>query len=149
LNFFDDLRNKIEKGVAETGLASKRMMELGKLTYKIKEKKTEAESIAAKIGWITYSHWRKENAVPLDDEITPILRQLQVLDKEIKELETDLANIKFGNKEQTSYSSETPVESPVSSSAAMAPLLIYLCPYCAHQVGEDDRQCGHCQKRYY
>lgn len=143
MNFFDDLVSKIEKGVAETGLASRRMMDLGKLNFKVKEKKQEADEIAAKIGWAIYRNWENKKTTSMDGSLLNLIEMLETLHQQIKELELELANIKNGNKMKMP-------SVPMNLSLPKSPtLLVYLCPYCAHQVSEDDRQCKNCQKRYY
>ncbi|MXQ54399.1 hypothetical protein [Shimazuella alba] len=145
MNLFEDLRNKIGKSVAETGQASKRMIELSKLNYKRKEKKREADRIAEEIGWIAFLQWEKEQDIRVNKDLKSGLERLQYIQNEIKLLDVDIEKVK---SDKLLYSDNF---YPTSNSPSSEPsaLLIYLCPYCAHQVGEEDRQCGNCQKRYY
>ena len=145
MNLFEDLRNKIGKSVAETGQASKRMIELSKLNYKRKEKKREADRIAEEIGWIAFTQWEKDQNIPIGKDLKIALERLQYMQNEIKLLDVEIEKVK--NDKQLYGDSFFPTQS--SHSTEVSSLLIYLCPYCAHQVGEDDRQCGNCQKRYY
>lgn len=144
MNLFEDLRNKIGKSVTETSNASKRMIELSKLNYKRKEKKREADQIAEEIGWITFTEWEKEQNISINKALKGALDRLQFIQKELNGIDQEIEKVKNENK--FSY-----VDNFSSSAHSTEPssLLIYLCPYCAHQVEEDDRQCKNCQKRYY
>jgi vacuolar-type H+-ATPase subunit E/Vma4 len=145
VNLFEDLRNKIGKSVTETSNASKRMIELSKLNYKRKEKKREADEIAEEIGWIVFTEWEKEQNISISKALKSGLERLQFIQKEIKNIDLEIEKVKNENKfnysdglSQINHSYNEP-----------SSLLIYLCPYCAHQVGEDERQCRNCQKRFY
>ncbi|WP_028778085.1 hypothetical protein [Shimazuella kribbensis] len=147
MNLFEDLRNKIGKSVAETGQASKRMIEMSKLNYKRKEKKREADQIAEEIGHIAYNQWEKEKEISITNALKSGLERLQYVQNEIKKIDEEIENVKndkfiYSDGYSSGNSSSYHATEPSS-------LLIYLCPYCAHQVGEDERQCRNCQKRYY
>ncbi|MCH5583606.1 hypothetical protein MK805_01295 [Shimazuella sp. AN120528] len=148
MNLFEDLRNKIGKSVAETSHASKRMIELSKLNYKRKEKKREADQIAEEIGWIAFTEWEKEQNVSINKALKSGLERLQFVQREMKSIDMEIEKVKNENK--FSYSDGlSPVGHQTTPFSEPSSLLIYLCPYCAHQVGEDDRQCRNCQKNYY
>jgi hypothetical protein len=144
LNLFEDLRNKIGRGVAETSQASIRMIKMGKINFKLKEKKREADEIAVKIGWVTYNQWEKDHSPNFTKELIPVLEQLGHLQSEIKLLEVELENVK--NDQMNLSENSFPIASPSTKPAS---LVIYLCPYCAHQVDEHDRRCANCNKQYY
>lgn len=144
MNLFDDLRNKIGKSVTETSNASKRMIELSRLNYKRKEKKREADRIAEEVGWIAFTEWEKDQNISINKALKIALERLQFIQKELNSIDLEIERVKTESK--FSYADGF---SPVVHSSEPSSLLIYLCPYCAHQVGEDDRQCKNCQKRYY
>lgn len=144
MNLFDDLRNKIGKSVTQTSNASKRMIELSKLNYKRKEKKREADRIAEEVGWIAFTEWEKDQNININNALKRALERMQFIQKELNSIDLEIEKVR--NESKLSYADSF---SPVVHSTDPLSLLIYLCPYCAHQVGEDDRQCKNCKKRYY
>jgi hypothetical protein len=145
VNLFEDLRNKIGKSVTETSNASKRMIELSKLNYKRKEKKREADQIAEEIGWIAFKEWEKEQDIRINKILKGALERLHFVQKEVDRIDLEIESVKNENR-QDSYMDGY---SPIMNASEPTSLLIYLCPYCAHQVGEDDRQCKSCKKSFY
>jgi hypothetical protein len=141
MNLFDDLRNKIGRSVAETGQASKRMIELSKLNYKRRDKKREADQIAEEIGWIIFSSWERDRELTLSNALKSGLERLHHAQNELNRIDAEIDNLKNDRLSGFGVMHATANE-PAS-------VLIHLCPYCAHQVGEEDRQCGNCRKRYY
>lgn len=171
MNIFQDLKQKLEKGFVQAGSRSQRMIEVSRLSLRIKEKKKDLDKLVEQFGWTIYEAWDdSKQEISITDSIRASYNAVQNLDQEIKQLEEELNQLKSYNIEtranaetvKISSSSDSSPQTPMSAAGAVAgagigasagtktaPQVIYLCSFCAHQVDKNASQCPHCQQQYY
>lgn len=160
MNFFQDLKEKLEKSVESAGHKSQKMLEMSRLTLRIKGKKEDIEHQISKLGWQVYHHWEEKGELELTETILLSLESIRDQQNRLEALTNELEELK--NKEIVSRkeaervpldlaSEEEDVrkESPAESQEAKVSSVIYICPFCAYQIDPDDSGCPHCQKRFY
>jgi rubrerythrin len=153
LNFFQDLKEKLEKSVETAGQKSQKMLEMSRLTLRIKGKKEDIENEVSKLGWQVYRHWEENGNLELSDSIVLSLESIRDQQKRLEALTKELEELK--NKEIVSRKEAERVpldlasdESEGGTREALVSSVIYICPYCARQIAPDDSRCPHCQKRF-
>lgn len=185
LNFFQDIKQKIEKGVEQAGKSSQKVLEISRLNLKIKGKREDIEHTVNRLGWTVFQKWTKEQKMDVDHEVQQGLKAIQDLMIQLQNLERELEELKnTGNvsKEPPSYAALPPspnkeayIQMPNSSSVSIEatpvnpmpnpsqvqnpnqvqnPIqpsvsIIYICPFCAHQVPTEAKECAHCHQRFY
>lgn len=168
MNFFQELKRTIEKGVEQAGQVSQRMLEISRLSLKLKNKKDEMEKVVHQLGWQVYRAWEPEKQFSENDEIKRTLerclslkQQIENLEKEIHELKTlnitnheTVETVKLdpapGQSEPQLATSADPVQPIQPSPQTVKPAaIVYICPFCARQVSQHDSTCPHCKQRYY
>jgi hypothetical protein len=219
MSFFDDLKKTINRSVAQANQKSQRVIEMSRLTFKIKGKKEEMERLFAQLGTAAYQAWAPLQKWEQTEEITKILQGIQSIEQEIRALEREYAQLKeqsqttapttgVANQElpqlntppippqpvapqtsnvpntpqqnsvpnlhtipdqavaqqqtpvelqqtpknqNTPTSQQAPVVTPTPTTLPNANLLkvLYICPFCAHQVAQEDSSCPNCQQRFY
>ncbi|TCS95012.1 hypothetical protein [Hazenella coriacea] len=186
MDFFQDLKQKLNRGVETAGKQSQRMLKMSSLTFKIKGKKDDIERLISKLGWEVYRAWEPERILEVSDEIQEALKAVHDLQEECTALEKELEDLKSLDiqattekvdvgltptndmdlqvspvrKEQGDQEQVLPTEAvspskevkqrPVAKNE-LIPVspVVYICPFCAHQVANEANNCTHCGKRYY
>jgi rubrerythrin len=153
LNFFQDLKEKLEKSVETAGQKSQKMLEMSRLTLRIKGKKEDIEHEVSKLGWQVYRHWEEHGNLELTDSIVLSLESIRDQQKRLEALTKELEELK--KKEIVSRKEAERVPLDLASDEAeggrweaLVSSVIYICPYCARQIAHDDQSCPHCQKRF-
>jgi rubrerythrin len=154
LNFFQDLKEKLEKSVETAGQKSQKMLEMSRLTLRIKGKKEDIEHEVSKLGWQVYRHWEEHGNLELTDSIVLSLesirdqqKRLEALTKELEELKKkEIVSRKEAERVPLDLASD---EAEGGKPEALVSSVIYICPFCARQIAPDDQSCPHCQKRFY
>lgn len=181
MNFFQDLKQKIEKGVETAGQKSQRMIAMSSLNLKIKGKKEDIDRLMKKLGWDVYRAWEPNKILEISDQVQDTLKAVHDLNVQLKELEKELEELKslnITNKDTAERVTIPPVPEETvptypppsmpdsngshsepkqsnKSRATPAPVVppptavVYICPFCAHQVECDISSCSHCHRRYY
>ncbi|MBA4492919.1 hypothetical protein ACFO25_08480 [Paenactinomyces guangxiensis] len=172
MNFFQDLKQKLEKGVETAGQKSQRMLEMSRLTLKIKGKKEDIERMANKLGWEVYNAWEPKGKLEETDQIQESLKAIHDLNEQLKSLQKELDELRNANittramAEKVNISPPGPEGPPAALRQADVPSnqtshpewiktvtpvtpVVYICPFCAHQVARDASNCTHCQQRFY
>jgi hypothetical protein len=176
LNFFQDLKQKLESSLETAGQKSQRMLEMSRLTIKIKGKKEDVERMAQKLGMEVYKSWEPEQILEVTDHIQETLRAMHDLTEQLKALEKELEELKNSNitaretaEKVSIFVEDTPVlnqtiaktkqDQPVVQSKEMISLtqtkmplvasVIYICPFCAHQVAQEASSCSNCRRAFY
>lgn len=156
MKLFFDLKQKLEKGVETAGQTSQKMLEISRLSLRIRGKKEEAERLIAQLGKEMVESWKPDQEWEMTDSIKQMLQEIYNINKEIEKLQEELTDVKnnlITQKEEIekvifSKSSKNEVElEPLEATAI--PVIVYLCPFCAHQVEPDQSQCNHCRKPFY
>jgi hypothetical protein len=172
LNFFQDLKLKLEKGMETAGQKSQRMLEMSRLSLKIKGKKDDIERMIQKLGWEVYKAWEPNKNLELTDQIQKTLTTIQDLNEQLRFLQKELEDLKNSDiivpdtAEKVSISPLSQEEAQVSGrvnvllpdkGSRQEPVktvqpkvaILYICPFCAHQVKSDASACSHCGQRFY
>ncbi|WP_124727995.1 hypothetical protein [Staphylospora marina] len=168
MNFFQDLKQKLEKGMEAAGQKSQQMLELSRLTLRVKTQKEELEKTMNELGWKLFETWKKTNDVKLEGELLQQLEEAEKkrdelvrMEKELEELRQSLVNIRdFSMKVEEGVSPDSvpvieavPVRPDVaktaSTEAKVRPAVICICPWCAKQVSLEDQECPHCRSRFH
>ncbi|SFI99117.1 hypothetical protein [Thermoflavimicrobium dichotomicum] len=156
MNLFQDLKQAFEKGMEQVGNQSQRMIELTRLNGKLKGKKESIQEMYNKLGQLVYDEWEKKQQVEVTGEVHQTLEMIQDLKKQIVQLEEKIDQLKHQNT-GSSLAQKLPSSdlfantgSPQMNPKMSVPVaILYLCPFCAHQVKEDDHVCSNCQVRFY
>lgn len=190
MNFFQDIKQKIEKGVEQVGKSSQRVIEINRLNLKLNGKRQEFDLLMNRIGWSIFQQCRENQTIKMNSELeyqvrmaTGAWEEIQAIEKEIRLLRNSSSldetqntsnqpikstgsipnsTLLQGNIEETESKSVIPVpkgeysippitEAPVrqQSVAPISMAVIYICPFCAHQVSNDSNQCSTCGQKYY
>ncbi|MGA8941816.1 MAG: hypothetical protein WB502_03745 [Thermoactinomyces sp.] len=160
MNFFQDLKQKLEKSVESAGQKSQRMLEISRLTLRIKGKKEDIEHQIGKLGWQLYQYWKVNGKLEVTETFRFSLEairdqeeQLKILTQELEELKNKevvprktAERVQLDDSPDEGFPDEMHVNGPVGSEV---PSVVYICPFCAHQVDQNASGCSHCQKRFY
>jgi hypothetical protein len=168
LNFFQDLKQKLEKGMEAAGQKSQQMLELSRLTIRVKTQKEELDEAMKALGWKLFENWKESGEVKPEDELLQQLEEAEKkrdelvrLEQELEEVRQSLVNIRdFSMKAEAGESAETvpvleavPVQpagaKTVSTETKTRPAVICICPWCAKQVSLEDHECPHCRSRFH
>jgi hypothetical protein len=166
LSFLQELKQKLEKGVETAGQKSHKMIEISRLTLRIKGKKDDIERMISKLGWEIYRVWEQTGKLEMNENIQFSLQaiwdqqeQLRALQKELEEVKkSDIVPRKQVEKvdlvleaEAVAVEENVGREEPVAlpESKPEVPSVIYICPFCAHQVKNDASRCANCQSRFH
>ena len=155
MNFFQDLKQKLGKGFEQAGNQSQRVLEMSKLSYKLKKKREDLDDLVERLGWVVYEEWEENQKLTETEKVKESLKAVYELDQEIKKLEEELNRLK--NSNITERSSAETVELPVTASDESTSDQeakkgekdleeIYLCENCAYQVLAPSYACQHCGK---
>ncbi|MGA9174792.1 MAG: hypothetical protein WBZ33_12550 [Thermoactinomyces sp.] len=171
MSFLQELKQKLEKGVETAGQKSQKMIEISRLTLRIKGKKEDIERQIQKLGWEVYTHWENTEELTLNESIHLSLQGIRSQREQLVELQKELEEVKKAdviprkqvekvnlmiaeaeedaqpNKEAILLEPVSPVD--VAANNPHIPAVIYICPFCAHQVSADAISCTHCEKRFY
>lgn len=139
------------------GQKSQRMLEMTRLNAKIKGKREEIEQTVNDLGWHVYRSWevnRRLEATPLIQESLQIMHQLHgQLDILKQELDDVRSSEMIIQEQETVILSSGLLEEgrQVHAPAEELPaeVMIYICPFCAHQVKSEASSCSHCQRVFY
>lgn len=172
MNFFQDLKLKLEKGMETAGQKSQRMLEMSRLSLKIKGKKDDIERMMQNLGREVYKVWEPKKNLEMTDQIQKMLTTIHDLNDQLRALQKELEDLKNSDitfrdtAEKVSIPPLSQEEAPVSGRAAvllpeqgsrLEPVktvqpqvaIVYICPFCAHQVKSDASACSHCGQRFY
>lgn len=177
MSFLQDLKQKLEKGVETAGQKSQKMIEISRLALRIKGKKEDIERQVQKLGWEVYTHWEKTGELRLNESIHLSLQGIRSQQEQLFELQKELEEVKKADivprrqaEKVNLVIAETEVEavrpeavwpheetillgpvSPIQPSAdeRKIPAVVFLCPFCAHQVSDEATFCNHCNERFY
>lgn len=199
MNFFQDIKQKIEKGVEQVGKSSQRVIEINRLNLKLNGKRQEFDLLMNRIGWSIFQQWRQNPQIQMNSELEYQLRmvsgaweEIQSIEKEIQLLKNGSNPDEIGNEQnmpnqpvnsfestpiatplqanieptepepksvikavpKAEYSIPPITEAPVSHTyqQAVAPIsmaVVYICPFCAHQVPSHSNECSTCGQKYY
>lgn len=188
MSFFDEIKRTINRGMEQANQTSQRMIEISRLSFKLKGKKDELNKLQYQLGIATYRVWAAEKQWKQTEEIKQLLQTMENIDTEIGQIESEIAKLKsqsdqqyhqsnpspyqaqpmnppLPNQPQLPYQSQQPPQQPYPSqqpipevSPNVQPMaqpkrpvvnLLYLCPFCASQVAEQDASCGNCNQRFY
>lgn len=185
MDFFQDLKQKLNKGVETAGKQSQRMLKMSSLTFKIKGKKDDIERLINKLGWEVYKSWEPEQILEVSDSIQEALKAVYDLQEECRALEKELEELKSldiqattekidvglvsfdGYHHESSSRGDSEPDDPGSAVQTVKPSnegiltpktknnfiplspIVYICPYCAHQVAQQANNCSNCGKQYY
>ncbi len=172
MNFFQDLKLKLEKGMETAGQKSQRMLEMSRLSLKIKGKKDDIERMIQRLGWEVYEAWERDKNLEKTDQIQGTLKAIDDLNEQLRSLQKELEDLKNSDitirdtAEKVSIPSLSKEEEPVSKEVAVLlpdqdsqpePVkkvpprvaVLYICPFCAHQVSRDASGCSHCGQQFY
>ncbi|MFC7441327.1 hypothetical protein [Laceyella putida] len=172
MSFLQDLKQKLEKGVETAGQKSQRMLEISRLTLRIKGKKDDIERLITKLGREVYQTWEKEQKLAETEEVGQLLKavqdqygQLNALQQELEVLKqsdqvplqveeitptlVEQANAEQGGVEALPQPEEAREMPDSINTGGTQVAVLYLCPFCAHQVESEASSCSHCHKRFY
>lgn len=102
MDFFQDLKQKLNRGVETAGKQSQRMLKMSSLTFKIKGKKDDIERLINKLGWEVYRSWEPDRILEVSDGIQESLKAVYDLQEECKALEKELQELKSMDIQATS-----------------------------------------------
>jgi hypothetical protein len=101
LNFFQDLKQKLEKSMETAGQKSQQMLEMSRLAIRIKGKKEDIERSVSTLGWEVFHNWNRQGGLEMTDEILKLLEavrdqqnQLALLERELAELKSSLITLR-------------------------------------------------------
>ncbi len=160
MNFFQDLKQKLEKSVESAGQKSQKMLDISRLTLRIKGKKEDIDHQIGKLGWQLYRYWEANGKLELTETFRYSLEairdqeeQLKILTKELEELKSKeviprktAERVELGDPQEEIILEEMPANGSLGTGI---PPVVYICPFCAHQVDQNASGCLHCQKRFY
>lgn len=160
MNFFQDLKQKLEKSVESAGQKSQKMLDISRLTLRIKGKKEDIDHEIGKLGWQLYRYWEANGKIELTETFRFSLEairaqeeQLEILTKELEELKNKevvprrtAERVRLDEPQEEILLEEIAVN---HSMGAEIPSVVYICPFCAHQVDPNASGCSYCQKRFY
>lgn len=195
MNFFQDIKQKIEKGVEQVGKSSQRVIEINRLNLKLNGKRQEFDLLMNRIGWSFFQQWRQNTPIQINSELEYQFRMASGAWEEIQSIEKEIQILKNGsNIDEVNHSLNIPIQpknSFESNSTSMplegdkestvktvisvpkgeysippikqvsaghtynqsvAPIsmaVVYICPFCAHQVPNHSNQCSTCGQKYY
>jgi uncharacterized protein with ATP-grasp and redox domains len=177
LSFLQDLKQKLEKSMEQAEQISQRYLEMSRLMLRIKTKKDELERLVHRLGWEVYEAWKPEKEWTKTPAIAETLREVLEMEEQIKAMEKELEELKTSNIVSTKVDlvdisklspvsrseeagraemvsdvpskPETVQKEPVREERKTLTHVLYLCPYCAHQVTVDAPSCAHCHQRFY
>lgn len=166
MNFFQELKQRLEKGVETAGQTSQKMLEISRLTLRIRGKKEDIERMVTQLGWEMVESWRPDEEWEMTDSIKRTLQAIHHQNKQLEDLQAELEDLKSNlitQKEQAEkvelHEPEEPLliqgkaanhgENSEQTEVPAIPAVIYLCPFCAHQVDHDASQCSHCHERFH
>lgn len=168
MKLFFDLKQKLEKGVETAGQTSQKMLEISRLTLRIRGKKEDIDRLVEQLGRKMVETWKPDQKWEMTESIEQTLQQIYDINKEIEELQAELEKIKNNlithkeeaetvnlQKEENHFiEGQTKKEVELDKTgepleATAIPTIVYLCPFCAHQVEPNASQCTHCQKPFY
>ena len=148
LSFFQEIKQKIEKSMEQASQRSQNMYEMSKLNYKIKAKKGEIEEVMNQLGWAIYRTWESNQTLTINAEVQRVLQSAHTLLGQLQEMEEKREALKNASVMGTSLSQKASHHQPQPALQASTTLL-YICPFCAHQVHEQDSRCSYCQQQFY
>ncbi|RAL25689.1 hypothetical protein [Thermoflavimicrobium daqui] len=156
MNFFQDLKQVFEKGVEQVGNQSPLVKELARLSGLLKGKKESIQDSYNRLGQLVYKEWEKKQKIEITDEIRELLKSIQDVERQATKLANQVDSLKSSVDHIDQKQQPIPTNSPLNSSPSLANLspktpdaILYLCPFCAHQVKEDASVCPNCQVRFY
>lgn len=170
MSFLQDLKQKLEKGVETAGQKSQRMLEISRLTLRIKGKKDDIERLITKLGREVYETWEKEQKLVETETAGQLLKAVQDQYEQLASLQEELEELKKSDQvpmeeitptlvgqtmaEQGTIGvlpqpEGTPNEVEEINTGATKIAVLYLCPFCAHQVDSEVASCPHCHKRFH
>ncbi len=159
MNFFQDLKEKLEKSVESAGQKSQKMLEMSRLTLRIKGKKEDIEHQISKLGWQIYQHWEEKGDLELTESIALSLESIRDQHHRLEALNKELEELKKKEIVSRKEAERVPLDlAPEEAGAhgggladrqeAGVSSVIYICPFCAHQIDPGASGCSHCQKRF-
>lgn len=149
MNIFQDIKNKLEKSFEQAGHQSQRVVEMGRLNLRIKNKKDELAELVDQLGWAVFESWEPNEEFQLNADIERALHDAYRTEKQLQKLEEERDKLKNSNihtkvTAETVQLSLTSIEN--SGQQQRTPETIYICSYCAHQMSSEETQCPHCHK---
>jgi predicted RNase H-like nuclease (RuvC/YqgF family) len=172
MSFLQELKQKLEKGVETAGQMSQQMLEISRLTLRIKGKKDDIDRLIANLGREVYQTWEQNQDLTESEAINQLLKTVRDQYEQLHALQQELEVLKRSDQQADHAEEVTPtlvdgrsddlatVEAlPQAEEHQDAPAsidmggtrvaVLYLCPFCAHQVESEATSCSHCHKRFY
>jgi hypothetical protein len=164
VNLFQDLKQVLEKGVEQAGQQVEHVAEIKRLNKKLKGKKENIDEMFLRLGRKVYKKWKKDRDIVISDkmeaflaEIDELARQIKVLEQEVDQIGNSKDNNGYHQVQPTMPSNErnrgldtTDVKESNDLYISSVPTsVVYLCPFCIHQVSQEASICPHCQARFY
>lgn len=153
MNIFQDIKNKLEKSFEQAGHQSQRVVEMGRLNLRIKNKKEELSDLVEQLGWAVFENWEPNKEFRLTPNIERALQKAYEAEKEFKQLEEEREQLKNSNihtkvTAETVHLSSAGMENSDQYQPVREQTSIYICSYCAHEITEEASQCTHCQQSW-
>ncbi|SHE69773.1 hypothetical protein SAMN05444392_102418 [Seinonella peptonophila] len=158
MNIFHDIKNKFQKGFEQAGHQSQRVMNVGRLNLSIKNKKEELSELIHQVGWAFYESWQPDEEWKMTDSVKQALQNVHEVEKQLEELEAELEQLKSSNikSRPTAETVQLPIATidepqinKMNESIKSRSNIVFLCPFCAKEVGADIFRCPHCATVYH
>ncbi|MBD1370970.1 hypothetical protein IC620_01155 [Hazenella sp. IB182357] len=159
MSFFNELKQKIEKGVETAGKQSQRMIEISRLNIKIKGKRDNQMEEMLSLGRELYENWEPDKEPIITKKVKDKLKHIREIEGAINQLTQNLEKLKAAEirvKAET-VEIENEVGARVSSvnsesekkEHVLPESMVYICPFCVNQINMSDAKCSHCNQQFY
>ncbi len=152
MNFFQDLKQVLEKGMGQVG---NQVFDISKLKNILNGEKDQIQNLYTRLGKLVFAEWKEKGRIEVTGEIEQVLRMIQTGNQQMNELEKriDLQSQASAVFSPTKSQFEPTAPPPLTTTAVIneqKPVtVLYLCPFCAHQVKQEASSCSNCQARFY
>jgi hypothetical protein len=155
MNFFQDLKQVLEKGMGQVG---NQVFDISKLKNLLNGEKDQIQNLYTRLGQLVFAEWKEKGKIEVAGEIEQVLRMVQAGNQQMTELEKRIdlqtqASTAFSPTrtyfEPTQQTPPPPLTATSVVNEAKPVAVVYLCPFCAHQVKQEDSSCSNCQARFY
>ncbi|SMO62220.1 hypothetical protein [Melghirimyces algeriensis] len=94
MGLFDDLKHKFEKGIESTGHQSKKMLDISRIKFMVRNEKEKEEALYYKLGKEIFRYWDRKGDLELTDLTRATLQHIQDVRRKIVELEETVEKLK-------------------------------------------------------
>jgi len=94
VKLFKELKDRLEKGMETAGQKSQQMLEISRLSMKIKGKKEDIDRLYRRLGQAVSEVWESQSELVLNAHIRELLEAIRDLKQQVEILEQELLDVK-------------------------------------------------------